>query len=507
MSDQYSYEKDPQSGYDSTPALGKGEPSSPQVGYNSLSERRRAALEEIDNASFNRFHVKACAVAGVGFFTDAVSIVFRPRLSQLTFCQYDIFAISMAATMIGYVYGKGGKNTNNQDLGIKVSHSVGTFCGQLLFGYLADVVGRKRMYGLELIIIIIGTLGQAVAGRGPAANIYGVLIMWRFIMGLGKSVAQVSTSQANVLPGIGGDYPLSAVITSEFASKRIRGRMMTAVFASQGWGNLAAAIVAIITVVGFKNQIQHDDLTYKHVDYCWRILIGFGCVPGAAALYFRLTIPETPRYTMDIERNVKQASQDVDTYLTTGTFVVDPDAPVQRVEAPKASSRDFFRHYGQWKNGKVLLGCAWSWFALDVAFYGLGLNSSIVLTQIGFGSATTGTAAEKVYTNLHNVAVGNMILAAAGLIPGYWCTFLLIDRVGRKPIQLMGFIVLTGIFCALGFGYHKLNATSGGRAGFVALYCLANFFQNFGPNTTTFVSFSQLGRDFVLIFFFSGYSR
>lgn len=264
---------------------------------------------------------------------------------------------------------------------------------------------------------------------------------------------------------------------------------MTAVFASQGWGNLAAAIVAIITVVGFKHQIQHDDLSYKHVDYCWRILIGFGCVPGALALYFRLTIPETPRYTMDIERNVKQASQDVDTYLTTGTFVVDPDAPVQRVEAPKASKRDFFRHYGQWKNGKVLLGCAWSWFALDVAFYGLGLNSSIVLTQIGFGNATKGTAAEKVYTNLHNVAVGNIILAAAGLIPGYWCTFLFIDRVGRKPIQLMGFIILTGIFCALGFGYHKLTGTSGGRAGFVALYCLANFFQNFGPNTTTFVSF------------------
>ena len=37
--------------------------------------------------------------------------------------------------------------------------------------------------------------------------------------------------------GIGGDYPLSAVITSEFAARRIRGRMMTAVFSAQGWGN------------------------------------------------------------------------------------------------------------------------------------------------------------------------------------------------------------------------------------------------------------------------------
>lgn len=58
--------------------------------------------------------------------------------------------------MIGYVYGhrnaKGiGKNTQNQDLGIKVAHSIGTFVGQLLFGWLADVVGRKRMYGIELV--------------------------------------------------------------------------------------------------------------------------------------------------------------------------------------------------------------------------------------------------------------------------------------------------------------------------------------------------------------------
>jgi PHS family inorganic phosphate transporter-like MFS transporter len=45
--------------------------------------------------------------------------------------------------------------------------------------------------------------------------------------------------------------------------------------------------------------------------------------PCAIALYFRLTIPGTPRYTMDIERNIKRASQDVDTYLTTGTYVVD----------------------------------------------------------------------------------------------------------------------------------------------------------------------------------------
>lgn len=52
------------------------------------NERRRQALEQIDNAPFGWRHVRACIVAGVGFFTDA----------------YDIFAINMASAMLGVVF-------------------------------------------------------------------------------------------------------------------------------------------------------------------------------------------------------------------------------------------------------------------------------------------------------------------------------------------------------------------------------------------------------------------
>ena len=99
----------------------------------------------------------------------------------------------------------------------------------------------------------------------------------------------------------------------------------------------------------------------------WRILIGVGCLPGVVALYFRLTIPETPRFTMDIERNVNQATQDVDNFLTTGTFYVDPDAKIERVQAPRATWADFRRYYSNWENFKLLFGASYSWFALDVS--------------------------------------------------------------------------------------------------------------------------------------------
>jgi len=131
---------------------------------------------------------------------------------------------------------------------------------------------------------------------------------------------------------------------------------------------IAAALVALIITAAYKSAILHDtDAAHPaHIDFMWRLLIGLGCVPGVVALYFRLTIPETPRYTMDIERNIIQASADIENVVGQGNVIIDPDAPVQRAYAPKASFADFKRHFSKWENMKVLFGCAWSWFALDV---------------------------------------------------------------------------------------------------------------------------------------------
>jgi Sugar (and other) transporter len=134
----------------------------------------------------------------------------------------------------------------------------------------------------------------------------------------------------------------------------------------------ASTIVALVTVSVFKTGILQDSPTnLEHIDYCWRILIGAGCVPGVVALYFRLTIPETPRFTMDIERNVKQACRNVEAVLSAngvapGVWCVDRRASMERTNAPRASIRDFKQYFGRWKNARVLFATAYSWFALDV---------------------------------------------------------------------------------------------------------------------------------------------
>ena len=100
---------------------------------------------------------------------------------------------------------------------------------------------------------------------------------------------------------------------------------------------------------------------------------------------------------------------------------------------------------------------------MQIAFHGIDLNSDVILPAIGFGSTNNtlpstdpsldglpALSSLDVYKNLERLATGNLILSAAGLIPGYWATFLLVDTWGRKPIQLMGFGMLTILFIVMG---------------------------------------------------------
>ncbi len=136
---------------------------------------------------------------------------------------------------------------------------------------------------------------------------------------------------------------------------------------------LAASLIAPIIVHACKDSILGDNLNdLKHVDHCWRILIGLGCVPGAIALYLRLTIPETPRFTMDIDRDIQRARVDIENVLgpeggSATVYWDDPDAVVQRAEAPRRSHSDFVKYFAQPDNLLLLFGVAYSWFAIDAS--------------------------------------------------------------------------------------------------------------------------------------------
>ena len=219
------------------------------------------------------------------------------------------------------------------------------------------------MYGVELGIVLVATLSCALASGSPAISTAGLLIFWRVLMGV----------------GIGADYPLSSVITSEFAPTRWRGAMIAAVFSMQGLGQLTAALVALITTVAFKdsfinitNESQCDEACRIAADRAWRIIVGVGAVPACLALYYRVTIPETPRFTFDVDHDIEKADADIKAYMSSkakGEFDRVQQIRLKKLAGPSlnipnASWSDVGSFFGKWRNTKMLIGTTMSWFFL-----------------------------------------------------------------------------------------------------------------------------------------------
>jgi len=158
--------------------------------------------------------------------------------------------------------------------------------------------------------------------------------------------------------------------------------MMAAVFSMQGAGQLAAALVALITTIGFKNSFINTTSQFSSChndcqlagDRAWRIIVGFGAVPAVFALYYRITIPETPRYTFDVAHDIEKADADIKAYVNNKKEgEVDPISQQRtkqrmgnHLAVGKPSWSDVFSYFRQWKNFKIIFGTTSSWFFLGM---------------------------------------------------------------------------------------------------------------------------------------------
>ena len=431
----------------------------------STTPKKDELFKAFDNTGFRWFHVKAILISGVGFFTDA----------------YDLYTVGLISQMIAYARfpthlnskGAYGSLPTTQDLVVKGMALVGTLFGQLFFGTLGDRLGRKGPYGWTLIIMTVTTIGCAAATWGSQDVFIGVFAMWRFLLGI----------------GIGGDYPLSAVIVSEYTPRHLRGAMMAAIFSMQGIGFMSAAIVAIIVTKCFESSI-HDCLpgvACMPLDHVWRIIVGIGVIPAIATYYLRTRLPETPRFTALVDHDVKKAEADMVSVMNNTDEYKKREAEKHpHQDTCRPTFKEFRVFITQRPHWVWLLGTAGSWFFLDIAYYCQNLFTPKVVSDIGYNSSVKpGAGPGAIYDSVFNNVTGTAIVVAIGLVPGYYFTVALIERLGRKTIQFMGFIMMTILLVIVGVAYDHLRANA--IWAFIALYALTFFFANFGPNTTTFI--------------------
>ncbi|MFS8001186.1 putative ABC-type phosphate transporter [Helianthus anomalus] len=431
-----------------------------------MASNNLSVLEALDSARTQWYHAKAIVIAGMGFFTDA----------------YDLFCISTVSKLLGRLYypyhhasGEPGKlptRVNNAVIGVAL---VGTLTGQLVFGWLGDKLGRKKVYGITLLLMTLCAICSGLSfGYSPKAVI-GTLCFFRFWLGF----------------GIGGDYPLSATIMSEYANKSTRGAFIAAVFAMQGMGIIFAGLVSMTVSHLFLQANKAPSFEENSVlsvqpnaDYAWRIVLMLGALPALLTYYWRIKMPETGRYTAVIEGNAKQAAADMGRVLD-----IEIQAEQEKLAAFKANN-----DYPLWsrkfldRHGLHLIGTTTTWFLLDIAFYSQNLTQKDIFPVMGL---THKAKQVNALTEMFEISRAMFVIAMFGTFPGYWFTVAFIEKLGRFRIQLMGFFFMSVFMFIIGIKYKDL-ATKENRWIFSGLYGLTFFFANFGPNSTTFVLPAEL---------------
>ena len=381
-----------------------------------MAETRSPGLTNaLDEASISRFHLRAVLVSGMGFFTDA----------------YDLFVIGIAATLIKQQW-----HLDSARLALLNSTMLfAAFLGAFVFGRVADILGRKRVYWLVAAIMVVGALGSALS---PS---FWVLIVFRFVLGF----------------GVGGDYPVSAVLMSEYANRRDRGKLVGMVFSTQALGLIVGPLIALMLLGGGVSDAL-----------AWRIMLGLGAIPAAAVVYLRRQMPESPRYQAQVQGLHSTAAAGLARF-SEGTVISEPTPAITH----RMGLRSFLTNR-RWL--VTLAGTAGCWFLLDYAYYGNTISTPQIIGLITPNSSTTTT-----------IAIQLVIFVVAAL-PGYLLGIAWMDKIGHRRLQLIGFAMMALCFAVIGLVPGLTTAV----VPFLLVYGVSYFFTEFGPNTTTFLMASEL---------------
>jgi MFS family permease len=376
----------------------------------------RTVSQLLDDAPTSRFHRRAVLISGMGFFTDA----------------YDLFVIGTVAALVKVQWNL----STTQTSWVTGSAILGAFIGAFIFGRIADIFGRKVIYIMVAAIMIFGAVASALAPN------FLLLVIARLILGL----------------GIGGDYPVSAVLISEYSNRTDRGRLVGLVFSMQAVGLIVGPLVGIILL----SSGVGDPLA-------WRILLGLGALPAAAVIYFRAKMPESPRFKALVQGRADQAAKELHSFADgalDASTVTDEGKHLMGLRQFLSNPRMLL----------MLVGTAGCWFLFDYAYYGNTLSLPSILTEV----SPNASIEMKLFLTL--------ALFSVFALPGYALSVWKMDKIGHRRLQFIGFGVMAACFVVLGAVPSLTNSV----APFIAIFGISYLFTEFGPNMTTFVLPSEV---------------
>ncbi|NEQ43950.1 MAG: MFS transporter [Leptolyngbya sp. SIOISBB] len=326
----------------------------------------------------------------------------------------------------------------------------GSLVGSLTLGPITDRVGRQLMLIVDVAIFVIATAGTALAWNAAS------LIAFRFLVGV----------------GIGADYPISVSYITENVPARFRGRMVIGAFTFQAVGALLGAVTGLVVIYLFRTL--YPDTNTMVIQYAWRWMLAVGVVLAVLVAIVRLSFSlESPRYY--ISRGEYNEASAAATQLLEMPLTITPER-----EPPVSAERPTYGILFSQAYRRSTILAAGPWFLQDIATYGVGIFTPAIIGLLAFAGETDFMTREM--GSAQGAAVVDLFL-----ILGFISAILLIEKLGRIRLQVIGFI-------GMAIGLSILAASSGlppgsqGEVGLVIVgFLVFNLLMNAGPNATTFL--------------------
>jgi len=327
----------------------------------------------------------------------------------------------------------------------------GAVFGAGLGGPMADRLGRKKLMLADMIIIGTGAATSALANGFP------LLFIGQLLVGA----------------GVGIDFPASSSYVSEVLPKRSRARMMVATIACQSVGMLLAAVIALMLL---KNV---------HSAQTWRLFLAAEGVIAVLFFFLRLSEPDSPHWLMTRGRFAEAAQAFLRIMPEQREAVLQitsdgGDSNVANSVLPPKSPGIAILFSRDYRARTMLV--AVPWFLMDIATYGVGLFTPIILGAIDVSGKGVGVIPRDFADARGSAAIDLFLLF--GFLVGIWA----VPRFGRIRMQVIGFAGMAFGMLLLMIVVSLSNSPAGmGHIPLVfAGFILFNLLMNAGPNSTTF---------------------
>ena len=345
---------------------------------------------------------------------------------------FDLFVIGVAFPLLIRYFSELANNPMLLGL-LGAAAPIGAILGASVFGRLTDTLGRKFISVLNMVFFMV------FASLSSLSWSVWSLIAFRFMAGI----------------GMGGEYPVNSAYIAEIIPKKHRKKMQIGNFSFQAIGAVSGALVGVLIL---------EMLPYTWV---WRLMIGFQAVFAIILFFFRLKLPESSKW-LATQGHKKQAADSLTTI--TGDKVKIKEQHRKQTKFTDIFNKDYL---------KLTIISSVPWFLMDIAFYGIGIFTPIIITHL-FKHMPMDIIGRDIFS------IKGTLLVESFLLVGIAIALLLIKKWGMIKLQVRGFWGMGIGMLILMFTQFISNPDLYNIftfSGFILFYlCL-----NAGPNPMTFL--------------------